>query len=134
MKDTKRPRLGVVGLVSNGEGILMGRRRHGVGKGLFVLPGGGVKRDELLYKALRREVYEETGLKVNIPNPLWPIDVSEVFSKRSHLVYLVFKADVLRGLPEDSDELYDVGFYTVKRASDTTEWTRGVFERLELLD
>ena len=40
--------------------------RQAVGLRLWTLPGGKVKRGESLVKALRRELYEETGLRAQI--------------------------------------------------------------------
>ena len=40
--------------------------RQAVGLRLWTLPGGKVKRGESLVKALRRELYEETGLRAQL--------------------------------------------------------------------
>ena len=48
--------------------------RQSQGSKLWTLPGGKVKRGESLVKALKREVYEETALRVQIGSLLGILD------------------------------------------------------------
>ena len=48
--------------------------RQAVGLKLWTLPGGKVKRGESLVKALRRELYEETGLRAQVGSLLGVLD------------------------------------------------------------
>ena len=48
--------------------------RQAAGLKLWTLPGGKVERDESLVKALKREVHEETGLRVQIGSLLGVLD------------------------------------------------------------
>jgi len=48
--------------------------RQATGSKLWTFPGGKVKRGESLVKALKREVHEETGLRVQIGSLLSVLD------------------------------------------------------------
>jgi ADP-ribose pyrophosphatase YjhB (NUDIX family) len=61
-----RPQLAVSATIFRDDRILLVRRARSPAKGLYTLPGGRVEFGESLAAALRREVDEETGLKIEI--------------------------------------------------------------------
>jgi 8-oxo-dGTP diphosphatase len=62
-----RPIVGVGAVVLNSTGlVLLVKRAHEPLKGEWSLPGGGVEIGETLDDALRRELFEETGLTVEV--------------------------------------------------------------------
>ncbi|HEX2295686.1 MAG TPA: NUDIX hydrolase [Actinomycetota bacterium] len=60
------PQIAVGAIVVKDGCLLMVRRAHDPGAGLWSLPGGRVEHGEYLAAALRREVAEETGLDVEV--------------------------------------------------------------------
>jgi ADP-ribose pyrophosphatase YjhB (NUDIX family) len=61
-----RPQLAVSAAIFRDGKVLLVRRARSPGKGFYSLPGGRVEYGESLHTALRREVDEETGLKIEI--------------------------------------------------------------------
>lgn len=90
----RRPLVGVRVVIKEGDHILLVRRSVEPGKGLWSIPGGLVELGERVQDAGRREVEEETGLKVEIERLL---DVSEslVYDEKGDLRYHYVLIDYL---------------------------------------
>ncbi len=74
-------------LVEDGK-ILLAKHRRG-NKEYWTSPGGGLERGERMVECLRREIWEESGLKIEIGDVLLLFDVIE---PRRHVVNIVFRA------------------------------------------
>jgi len=70
----KQPMLGVGGVVIDDDQVLLVRRAHEPLKGEWSLPGGLVELGERLTAAVRREILEETGLRVRVEGIVKTLD------------------------------------------------------------
>jgi 8-oxo-dGTP diphosphatase len=68
------PRVGVGAIVLHERRVLLVKRGHAPGLGLWSVPGGLVDLGETTVDAARREVEEETGLKVRIAGLVGVLD------------------------------------------------------------
>ena len=68
------PRVGVGAIVLHEGRVLLVKRGHAPGLGLWSVPGGLVDLGESTVDAARREVEEETGLKVRIAGLVGVLD------------------------------------------------------------
>jgi 8-oxo-dGTP diphosphatase len=71
----KYPLLGVGAIILRRESVLLVERGREPSKGYWSLPGGLVETGEKLDGAVRREVLEETGLRIQ------PVSVFELFER-----------------------------------------------------
>jgi ADP-ribose pyrophosphatase YjhB (NUDIX family) len=124
--------LGVRAVVVEGDGRVC-LVRHTYRDGWF-LPGGGVKTGESLVDAMKRELFEETGIEL----PETPKKVLGVYSsfaehKSDHIV--VFVLDDWTRTETRSGEIAEVGFFLPDEVPEGTstattrrikEWVTGV--------
>ena len=107
--------MGVGALIIKDGKVLLVKRANEPNKGKWSIPGGVVKLGESLIDALKREIEEETGLKIKV------LDVACVSEEiveyngkiKFHYVIIDFFAEVVGGrlrVGSDAEEAKWVGF------------------------
>jgi 8-oxo-dGTP diphosphatase len=102
------PRIRVSAILRWRGRILLLRHEKGDAE-VWLLPGGGVRGGESLLHALRRELWEETGLfpegsEVPLEGPVALVDsiAPPTSPTRKHVVHVIFAADVSGSLEDVS--------------------------------
>ena len=104
----ERPYLAVSAAIIRDGQVLVVRRAHPPGRGLYTLPGGVVEAGETLFEAVQREVREETELVIA---PIGLAGHREVIIRDAtgrverHFVILPFAARWIAGEPRLNAEL-----------------------------
>lgn len=100
------PRIRVAAILRWEGRILLLRHEKPTGE-VWLLPGGGVRLGESLVAALRRELWEETGLfragdEILLEGPVALVDSISPpgDAYRKHVVHVIFAADVAGSLEE----------------------------------
>ena len=103
---TVEPRIRVSAIL-RWRGRILLIRHEKRGDDVWLLPGGGVQLGESLIRALRRELWEETGLfpqsvEVPLEGPVALVDSisPELGPKQKHVLHVIFAADVSGSLED----------------------------------
>ena len=101
-------------MVVENDHILLIKRGHEPGKGLWAVPGGKVEAGETLRETAQREMLEETGLNVNVGEIVW---VGEHIHSDGHIVLIDFEATITGGELRASDDADEAIWVHVDDAS-----------------
>ncbi|MET0676502.1 MAG: NUDIX hydrolase [Bradyrhizobium sp.] len=125
-----RPQLAVSGAIFRDGKILLVRRAHPPGQGLYSFPGGRVEFGESLHTALHREVDEETGLRIEILDLASWREVLPADGGGGHYVIMSFAARWIAREPVLNDEHDDFKWLSLDALGDlkTTDGLREVIE------
>lgn len=100
------PKVAVICIVPRDGKVLMIKRGTELGYGLWGLPGGYVDRGEVVETAAAREVWEETGLEVEIG------DLLGLFSESGNpVIVAAYASRETGGLLEAGPEALEVAFF-----------------------
>ena len=104
------PRVAVGAVVTRNGRVLLVKRKHAPGQGLWAIPGGSVELGETLQDAAEREIKEETGLTIRARSPVHTFDVIERDDAgriQFHYVIVDLMADYERGELNPDDDACD---------------------------
>lgn len=95
------------GMIIKGNKILL---HHRTDCDLWDLPGGGIEKSEDIFQALRREVYEETGLKIK------PLRLAGVYQNyRRETIVFNFLVKVISGKLIKNKEADAFKYFDIKK-------------------
>ncbi len=128
MNQSQRPIVGVSVIVfrdQHAKEVLFVKRGRAPAKGLWAPPGGKVELGETIVEAARREVWEETGLRINVPEHaiftvLDKIARTQTGQIQYHyvLIELVAWCEEHHNSPTASDDAADCRWWPVDKLAD----------------
>ena len=101
------PRVGVGAVVLRDGRVLLVRRGVAPARGLWAIPGGGLRLGETLQEGAEREILEETGIVIRAGAPVFTCDSFERDDDgrfRFHYVIVDMTADYVSGEVKAADD------------------------------
>lgn len=128
----ERPVIGVGGVIFDDSKVLLVRRNQEPGKGEWSLPGGAVELGETVIDALKREVWEETSIRIEVGGLIRVLD-RIVYDRHRWIQYHYVIADYwarkVSGLPRPASDISDLCFVPLNEV-DAMEIRREVKETI----
>lgn len=98
-------RLTVDAAVMDENKICLAKRREEPFEGSWHLPGGFVRKGENLIEAVKRKAKEETGLEVDVKEP---IGIYELYDPRGHIVTIVWRCCLKAGKLKENARFFEM--------------------------
>ena len=123
------PIIAVGGVIFHGQSVLLVKRNQEPGIGQWSLPGGVVELGETLTDALRREIYEEVSIKIEIGGLIRLLDrimYDQDKRIRFHYVIADYWGWMVSGQPDPGSDISDARFLSPKHVQ-----TMGIHKEVE---
>lgn len=123
-----RPMVGVGVVVWHGERVLLVQRGRPPRVGQWSLPGGAQELGETVAAAACREVFEETGLEIEVGEVLATVDMIERDGDRVryHYTLIDFSAEAAGPELRPGGDAADARWFTVEEAAALGLWSETV--------
>lgn len=108
----EKPSLTVDGIIQQDDKILLIKRKNPPFKDEYALPGGFVENNEVVEKAVVREVEEETGLETEIKR-LEDVYSSPGRDPRGHTVSIVYSLDITGGSLSSGSDAQGTEYFSI---------------------
>jgi len=134
----RMPIVSVAAVVFKDNKVLLIKRKYDPGKGKWSVPGGVVELGETLRDAVRREIFEETGIFIEPREVIDAIDViirDKDGNVKYHYVIIDFLADYKGGELSPSTDADDARWVDIKELRNyaLTSSCEKLFKKLHLL-
>ena len=130
-----RPAIGIGVYIFNHKGqVLLGKRKGSHASGLFSSPGGHLEFAQSFEEAVRKEVEEETGLKVRNPKIFFVDNNLGYIKEGKHYITLSFKTSDFEGEPQvlEPEKCEFWNWYSLDELpTPLTEWTERALKHLK---
>lgn len=100
MEDIMKANVRVSGIVFKEEKVALVKHENKHNGVYYLLPGGGLERDETIEECAIREVKEEIGLDVKIKSLAY---YEDIVSDDDHTLHLIFRCEIIGGKVENLD-------------------------------
>jgi ADP-ribose pyrophosphatase YjhB (NUDIX family) len=123
-----RPVVGVGVVVWHGERVLLVRRGQPPRQGHWSLPGGAQELGETVAAAARREVFEETGLAIEVGEVLATVDMIERDGERVryHYTLIDFSAEAVGAELRPGGDAADARWFAPEEVAGLGLWSETV--------
>lgn len=105
-----------------GDEVLLIQRGRAPLKGHWSIPGGKVERGERIEDAVKREIEEETGVKVEILGLIGVFEALPETEDAPHYVMVDYAARYVSGEVQAGDDAMDAEFLSIPEALSRVAW------------
>ncbi|HSX39380.1 MAG TPA: NUDIX domain-containing protein [Candidatus Saccharimonadales bacterium] len=106
------PKVGVAAIITKGKKVLLNKRINAHGNNTWSFIGGHLEFGESIEQGVKREVFEEVGVKIKIKKIVGV--TNDIFKKENkHYITIYVSAKIIKGTPKilEPDRMIDLKWF-----------------------